>query len=210
MNIIADGGIILIPLIACSILSLAITIERGFALQLKKIAPLDTLNKTWNAVQNGKADDLFLSKLSKESPLGEVLVEGLNNSRDGRELMSEHMAAAGARVAHSMERYLNTLGTIATVTPLLGLLGTVMGMITVFSEIVVHGTGNANLLAGGISQALSTTAVGLAVAIPSVAVHRFYLRRVSKMLLAIEHESTRLLDAFFGSRGVIESQTVKR
>jgi len=105
-------------------------------------------------------------------------------------------------VVHDLERYLSTLGTIAAITPLLGLLGTVLGMIRVFSEIMAEGTGNANALAGGISEALITTAAGLCVGIPALMFYRMFLRRVESLVIDLERESIKLVDALHSSRGV--------
>ena len=114
--------------------------------------------------------------------------------------MRESIREAASHVIHSLERHLNALGTIAAVTPLLGLLGTVLGMISVFADITTHGTGNANVLAGGISEALLTTAAGLAVAIPSLVMHRHYAARVEGLVVGLEREATKLVDALHGKQ----------
>jgi biopolymer transport protein ExbB len=116
--------------------------------------------------------------------------------------MIDGIEQAAAKVIHDIERYLSTLGTIAAITPLLGLLGTVVGMIRVFSEIMLQGTGNANALAGGISEALITTAAGLTVAIPTYIAHRFFMRRVESLVLNLELESIKLVDALHSDREV--------
>jgi biopolymer transport protein ExbB len=116
--------------------------------------------------------------------------------------MNSAISQSAAVVIHELERYLSTLGTIAAITPLLGLLGTVIGMIRVFTEIMVQGTGNPNALAGGISEALITTAAGLCVAIPAYACHRLFVRRVDTLVLALEQESAKLVDALHGDRRV--------
>jgi biopolymer transport protein ExbB len=116
--------------------------------------------------------------------------------------MKESIDEAAGYVIHDMERYLNTLGTIAAVAPLLGLMGTVFGMIRVFSEIMIHGTGNASLLAGGISEALITTASGLTVAIPALIMHRYFHRKIDTVVLLMEQEATKLVDALHGARAV--------
>ncbi|HBO12728.1 MAG TPA: biopolymer transporter ExbB, partial [Halieaceae bacterium] len=134
-------------------------------------------------------------KLRESSPLGRILAAGLANAHHGREVMKDSIEEAAAHVVHELERYLNTLGTIAAIAPLLGLLGTVVGMIKVFSEIMVQGTGNASALAGGISEALITTAAGLSVAIPALAMHRFFTGRVDEIVVGLEQESIRFVDA---------------
>ena len=116
--------------------------------------------------------------------------------------MKESIQDAAAQVVHDLERYLNTLGVIAEVTPLIGLLGTVIGMIEMFTQVLQHGSGDAALLAGGISTALVATAGGLVVAIPALILHRHFLRRVEGIVLALEQESTRLVEAVSGGRPV--------
>jgi biopolymer transport protein ExbB len=143
-----------------------------------------------------------LRELLLASPLGQILAAGLLQARQGRDAMNAAISQSAAVVIHELERYLSTLGTIAAITPLLGLLGTVIGMIRVFTEIMVQGTGNPNALAGGISEALITTAAGLCVAIPAYACHRFFVRRVDTLVLALEQESAKLVDAVHGDRRV--------
>ena len=115
--------------------------------------------------------------------------------------MKESIEEVASHVIHEMERYLSTLGTIALVTPLLGLLGTVIGMIKVFTAIMVQGTGNASVLAGGISEALITTAAGLSVAIPALIFHRMFQRRIDDIVVDMEQEAVKLVDVFHGDRG---------
>jgi biopolymer transport protein ExbB len=134
--------------------------------------------------------------------LGQILAAGLVNSKAGRSIMTESIEQAASHVVHDLERYLSMLGTIAAITPLLGLLGTVFGMIRVFSEIMAQGTGNANALAGGISEALITTAAGLCVGIPALMFYRMFLRRVESLVIDLERESIKLVDALHTSRGV--------
>jgi biopolymer transport protein ExbB len=129
-------------------------------------------------------------------------VAGMNNSRHGRDIMKESIQEEASHVVHDMERFLNPLGTIAAITPLLGLLGTVIGMIKVFTEIMIQGTGNAGVLAGGISEALITTAAGLSVAIPALVMHRYFQRRVDSLVLTMEQESIKLVEAIHGDREV--------
>jgi biopolymer transport protein ExbB len=116
--------------------------------------------------------------------------------------MKQSIDTTASHVVHEMERYLDALGTIAVISPLLGLLGTVLGMINVFADIMLHGTGNASVLAGGISQALVTTVAGLIVAIPTVIMHRYFLRRVDSVVVEMEQQTIRLMDALHGERAV--------
>ena len=121
-------------------------------------------------------DSSRLREVKSGSPLGQILAAGITSHRRGRDLMKESIEEVANHVVHELERYLNTLGTVAAITPLLGLLGTVIGMIKVFTAIQLEGTGNTAVLAGGISEALITTAAGLTVAIPSLFFHRYFQR----------------------------------
>ena len=151
--------------------------------------PKYALAQVWTWIKNGQLDSSRLRDVRRASPLGRLLVVGLSNSKFGRAAMIESIELTAAQIVHELERYLETLGTIAAVTPLLGLLGTVVGMIRVFGQIMVVGTGDANALAGGISEALVSTAAGLCVAIPAYAAHRFFLRKVDALVLGLEQES---------------------
>jgi biopolymer transport protein ExbB len=127
-----------------------------------------------------------------------VLAAGVANAKRGREVMKEAMEEAGAQVSHDLERYLTSLGVIASISPLIGLLGTVVGMIKVFTALMLEGAGNANVLAGGISQALITTAAGLSVAIPALMFHRFLLRRVDELMITMGQEAVKLVEIMQG------------
>ena len=184
------------PLIVlCSVLALAISIERYVSLNEKKIAPPHLLATVWKQLKAGELDAQRLKALRQGSPLGKILAAGLANRSQGRDVMKESIQEAASHVVHDLERYLNTLGTVAAISPLLGLLGTVLGMIRVFTEITTQGTGNANALAGGISEALITTAAGLAVAIPALVMHRFYTGRIDTIVVGLEQETIKLVDA---------------
>ena len=142
----------------------------------------------------------MLQQLANDSPLGRILATGLANAGKGRDIMKESIEEVASQVVHDLERVLNTLGTVAAITPMLGLLGTVVGMIDVFSAIMLHGAGDAALLAGGISKALITTAAGLSVAIPAMFFHRFFVRRVEEITVAMEQQAIYLVDIFHGDR----------
>jgi biopolymer transport protein ExbB len=201
-DIIVSGGWLMLPIIICSIITIAITIERFWTLNPAKIAPRNQLGQVWNWIQTNQMDSEKLKELRRSSPLGRILAAGLSNSRHGRDIMKDSIEEAASQVIHEMERFLTILGTIATISPLLGLLGTVFGMITVFNEIMLQGTGNAGVLAGGISQALITTAAGLCVAIPAMISHRFFLRRMDTLVVTMEQESVKLVDALHSERKV--------
>jgi biopolymer transport protein ExbB len=135
--------------------------------------------------------------------LGEILAAGLANSKHGREIMKECIEEAAQRVIHELERYVAALGTIAAMAPLLGLLGTVLGMIDIFSAFTGSGmTTNASVLAGGISKALITTAAGLMVGIPAVFFHRFLQRRIDELVVGMEQEAIKLVEVVQGDRDV--------
>lgn len=198
LELVQSGGLLMWPLIACSIAVLAISIERYIALQSHKIAPRALLAQTWRLVASEKMDGEQIKKLKANSPLGKLLAAGLINAGHGREIMKDSIEEAAGEVIHDMERYLTALGTVAVITPLMGLLGTVIGMIKVFQEITLHGTGDASLLAGGISEALMTTASGLAVAIPALILHRYFLRKIDDIVVVLEQESVKLVNAMHG------------
>jgi biopolymer transport protein ExbB len=201
-SIIVAGGWLMLPLILCSIAMIAISIERFWTLNPKRIAPKYQLAQVWSWIKNNEVNAERLRELKQSSELGVILAAGLSNSRNGRETMKDSIQEAANQVIHSMERYLGALGTIAAVAPLLGLLGTVLGMIKVFVAIELQGTGNAGALAGGISEALITTAAGLLVAIPAMIAHRFYIRRIDSLAITMEQEAIKLVDALHSDRRV--------
>lgn len=152
----------------------------------------------WGALKNNEMDAQRLRDLRASSPLGQVLAAGVANAKRGRDVMKEAMEEVAGQVSHDLERYLTSLGVIASISPLLGLLGTVVGMIKVFTALMLEGAGNANVLAGGISQALITTAAGLSVAIPAIMFHRFFLRRVDELMVTMEQEAVKLVEMMQG------------
>ena len=202
VEIVKAGGWLMLPIILCSIVAIAIVIERFWTLSAARIAPRYTLGQVWTWIKNNELDSAHLRELRLASPLGQILAAGLVNSKYGKAAMTVSIEQAASQVIHDLERYLSTLGTIAAITPLLGLLGTVIGMIDVFTQIMVQGTGNANALAGGISQALITTAAGLSVAIPTFMFHRMFMRRVDPLVMNLEQESIKLVDALHSDRRV--------
>ncbi|OMH25310.1 MotA/TolQ/ExbB proton channel family protein [Motiliproteus sp. MSK22-1] len=201
-ELVNSGGWLMLPILLCSVMALAISIERFWTLREARVAPKHLVGSVWALVQKGELTTEKLSEIQKGSALGHIIVTGLNNSKFGREIMKESIQESASKVIHEMERFLNPLGTIALVSPLLGLLGTVVGMIKVFTEIMIQGTGNANVLAGGISEALVTTAAGLSVAIPALILHRFFLRRVDYLVVEMEQEAVKLVEVVLGDRAV--------
>lgn len=200
-ELVKAGGWIMLPILLCSAAALAICIERWIELNPKKIAPPNTLPQVTEWLKNHQLDAEKLRRLRQSSPLGEILAAGLANARHGRDIMKESIEDAATHVVHRLEKYLNALGTIAAITPLLGLLGTVIGMIRVFSEIMLEGTGNAGVLAGGISEALITTASGLSIAIPALMMHRYYVRRVDSIVVQLEQETIKLVNHMHLAQG---------
>lgn len=190
----------MLPIILCSIGAMAIIAERFWTLRKNKILPPDLVPQIWKLSREGKLDASALRSLKMSSPLGAVLAAGLANSRHGRDIMRTSIEEVGRQIVHELEKFLNTLGTIASITPLLGLLGTVVGMIKVFTAIMMHGVGDPTILAGGISEALITTAAGLSVAIPSLIFHRYFERLVDEYVLNMEEEALRLIDVLHGER----------
>jgi len=201
-EIIKSGGWMMLPIILCSIGAMAIIGERLWSLQRKKILPPDLVPQVWKLYREQKMTASALKHLKNSSPLGHILAAGLVNSHHGRKFMKETIEETGRKVVHDLERYLNTLGTIAAVGPLLGLLGTVFGMIKIFASLMEHGAGDPSMLAGGISEALVSTAAGLSVAIPSLVFHRYFERLVDEYVVSMEDEALNLIDILHGDREV--------
>jgi len=200
LEIVQSGGWLMVPILLCSIVAAAICVERLWTLQRSRIVPKNLVSQIWSAVKTEELDAQKLRELRSNSPLGQVLAAGVANAKRGREVMKEAMEEAASQVSHDMERYLTSLGIIASISPLLGLLGTVVGMIKVFTALMLEGAGNANVLAGGISQALITTAAGLSVAIPALIFHRFFLRRIDELVVTMEQEAGKLVEILQGDR----------
>jgi biopolymer transport protein ExbB len=194
-EILMAGGWLMLPIVVCSTLAVAIIIERFWSLRRSKVVPdgVGSMVEDWAA--RHELDMRHLSKLRAESALGRVLAAALANRNRPRDIMKEAVEDTGRHVVHELERFLNTLGTIAGIAPLLGLLGTVIGMIKVFSAIMLHGVGNANELAGGISEALITTAAGLTVAIPSYFFYRYFRGKVAEYVVSMEEQAISLIEA---------------
>lgn len=190
----------MLPIVLCSIVALGIIFERYYALQDKRVTPAETAERAEQWALAGRVDDERLIDLQQDSPLGRILAAGLANSGCTREVMKDAIEEVGRVEAHMLGRYLNALGTIAAITPLLGLLGTVVGMISVFTTITTAGVGNPTTLAGGISQALMTTAAGLTVAIPALFFSRYFQRRVTDLVVEMEQAALRLVEIMSSGR----------
>ena len=182
------------PLFLCSVIATAIVLERFWTLRQDKVAPRSLLNDLLVLSRENLVDEAFLKRVEVSSPLGAVLASCLANSQRPRDEVKEIVEEVGRHVAFNLASYLNILGTIASVAPLLGLLGTVLGMIEVFAVITVSGIGQAGELAGGISQALVSTAAGLVVAIPTLMFYRYFQGRVETLVISMEKETMRLLE----------------
>ncbi len=200
LELVKAGGVLIWPLLLCSIISLAIIAERFWSLQTKRILSVDLVKKVWEWHKNGTLDVHHIEDLRRDSPLGRILAAGLVNRDHDRVVMKESIEEVGRHVAHDLERFLNTLGTIASISPLLGLLGTVVGMIKVFAVITAQGVGDPGVLAEGISEALITTAVGLTVAIPSLMFYRYFRGRVDELVVTMEQEALKLVEVLHGER----------
>ena len=194
LEIILAGGWLMAPILLCSTLAVAIIIERFWTLRRSKVMPEDLGGTVEDWATKHELDQRHLNQLRAESPLGRIYASALVNRKRQREVIKEAVEDTGRHVVHDLERFLNTLGTIAGISPLLGLLGTVIGMIEVFSAIMISGVGDANVLAGGISQALITTAAGLTVAIPSYFFYRFFRGMVAEYVISMEEKAINLID----------------
>jgi biopolymer transport protein ExbB len=200
-EIMKSGGIVMVPIVLCSILALAISLERLWTLRGQKVVPEELTDKIWQWVENRSLSDKQITALQQHSPLGRVLAAGLANRHRDRLVMIEAIEDAGRHVMHDLERYLNPLATIASISPLLGLLGTVMGMIRTFRAVTISGIGDPSALAGGIAEALVTTAGGLIVAIPSLVAYRYFRGKVDGLVVDMEKESLKLVQAIDRTTG---------
>jgi len=190
----------MLPIILCSIISIAIIAERFWSLRREKVLPKHLVATVWSAVKRDNMTPTDIEAISKESALGTILSAGLINRNESRERIKECIEERGREVVHDMERFLNTLGTIASISPLLGLLGTVIGMISVFAAITQHGVGDPAALAGGISEAMITTAAGLTVAIISLIFYRYFRRKVDSIVVIMEREAIKMVDVLHNNR----------
>jgi biopolymer transport protein ExbB len=199
-EIVRAGGWLMLPLVLCSVMAVAITLERLWSLQRKRVLPGEVPGKVRSWIDREQLDDRHVKALEASSPLGRILAAGVARRSAPREVIKEAIEDTGRHVVHDLERFLNTLGTIAAITPLLGLLGTVIGMVKVFAAITAEGVGNPSVLAGGISEALITTAAGLSIAIPTLICYRYLRRRIDTIVLEMEKEAMDLVDALINHR----------
>ena len=193
-ELIKAGGWLIVPILVCSLVATIIIFERLLALRRARVLPgrLMTILQHW--MELGAIDQREMQTLPLASPLGRIVAAGLANRGRPREVLRERIEDTGRHVVHELERFLNTLGTIAAISPLLGLLGTVAGMIKIFQVVSVQGNSNFSLLSIGIAEALVTTAAGLTVAIPSLLFYRYFQGRVDELVVRMEQETLQLID----------------
>ena len=188
------GGWLMVPIVLSSILAMAIIMERGLSLRTARIVPRKDIQQARKLAKIETVSNKAITALSHHSLIGQVLATVLVSHHLPRHVIKENVEEAGRHVVHEMERYMTALGTIAAITPLMGLLGTVLGMIQVFSVITEIGVGNPTDLAGGISQALITTAAGISVAIISLIFHRYFKAKVDDYIMIMEKEAITLIE----------------
>lgn len=193
-ELIKSGGIMMFPLILSSILALAIVIERFMSLRVHKVAPQGDIDLARKLASIARLPEAQLDELRNSSLMGRVLATGLESRELPRHIMKENVEEAGRHAVHELERYLPALGTIVTIAPMMGLLGTVLGMIGVFSAINVAGVGNPQQMAGGISEALITTVAGLLIAITTLVFERYFKAKVDGYVATMEREAMRLIE----------------
>lgn len=199
-ELIKSGGWVMWPIILCSVAALAIIGERLWSLQQKYVCPPNLIPQVRQWIERNELDASRIALVDASSPMGRVVAAGLLNRHHSREVIKEALEDAGRHTVPELERYLRTLGTIATISPFLGLLGTVIGMIEMFSGIGKQGVGDPSIVASGIAQALITTASGLLVAIPSVMFYRYFRGKVGELLIDMEQEALKLVEILRGER----------
>ena len=197
--IIEAAGWPIFPLILASVLAVAIIIERAYSLRTQEVAPATLLQETIKVYQERGVPSELISQLNDSSPLGRIFATALKNANYSREVMKESIEESGRAVTHELDRFLTSLGTIASMAPLLGLLGTVIGMIEIFGAQTGGGT-NPGQLAHGISIALYNTAFGLIVAIPAMIAYRFFRSRVESLVVDMEQQAIKLVEIVHGDR----------
>jgi len=195
LELIKAGGWPMIPLLLLAVLAVAIIVERFWTLRRERVMPPGLGEEVREWIGRGNPlEPAHIESLRANSPLGALLAAALDVRQRGREVIRERVEDVGRHLVHRMERYLDTLGTIAAAGPLLGLFGTVVGMIQMFLGILDHGIGDATQLAGGIGKALVCTATGMVVAVPALVFHRYFRSRIASYIVDMEHEAMQLMD----------------
>lgn len=198
-DIIRAAGWPIWPLLFASIIAVALIIERAISLRHSKIVPSGLLENVITDYRKSGVSAEMLGRLMKHSPLGRVFAAGMRNVKSTREVMKEAIEEAGRGVTHDMERFLTTLGTIASISPLMGLFGTVVGMIEIFGSQTATGS-NPQQLAHGISVALYNTGFGLIIAIPSMIFYRHFRALVDSFVIEMEQQAVKLVEVVHGQR----------
>jgi biopolymer transport protein ExbB len=193
-ELVKAGGYVMWPIILCSIAAAAIVVERLWTLQESRVIPKELTSKVMQWIETRALNEKMITALEQNSPLGKVIAVGLANRNRTRDILVERVSDTGRHVVHELERFINTLGTIASIAPLLGLLGTVTGIIRAFNEITSKGTGDPRILSGGIAEALITTVAGLIVAIPALVAYRYLRGRIEGLVVQMEKEAMQLVD----------------
>lgn len=201
LSIIQAAGWPIWPIIFASIIAVAIIGERAWSLRLSKVSPRDLLSRVLHEYRRAGINADTLSHLQNDSPLGRILVAGLRNIDSSREIMKESIEEAGRLEAHELDRYLTTLGTIASLSPLMGLFGTLVGMIEIFGANSPTGSNPAQL-AHGISIALYNAAFGILVAIPSMIFYRHFRAKVEALVIEMELQALKLVEVVHGERKI--------
>jgi biopolymer transport protein ExbB len=204
-EMLAKGGPVMIPIGLAALFALAILLERLWALRRERLSPRRFVSAVRDLVSKGQLSEAGVLCKQERALVSVILAAGINAAGRGRIRVKEVMEEAGKSVAAELERYVNALGTIAAISPLMGLLGTVTGMITVFQRVTESGVGDPGLLATGIWEALVTTAAGLTIAIPTYVAYRYLLGRVDRLLLEMEEISLDLADRLGGDNDVVKS-----
>jgi biopolymer transport protein ExbB len=194
-EIVKSGGIFMVPIILCSIILVGIVFERLWTLQRKRVLPQELIKKVSQLADANQVNAKVIDALEKNSPLGRILAAALANRDRGRAIMMERVEDTGRHVVHELERFVNSVGTIASISPLLGLLGTVTGIINAFKGVMLGGMGDPRVLAGGISEALICTAGGLTVAIPAYIAHRYLRGKVERIVIDMEKVAVNFADS---------------
>jgi len=199
-DILKAAGWPIYPLLLASVIAVALIIERLIVLRKSKVIPEHVLSEVLSLYKGRGMNPDTIEKIENSSPLGRVLAAGLRNDKSSRDVMKEAIEEAGSVVTHDLERFLNGLGTIASIAPLMGLFGTVVGMIEIFGSQAPTGGANPQALAHGISVALYNTGFGLVIAIPAMIFYRHFRARVEGFVVEMEQAAVKLLDVAHGDR----------
>ena len=197
-DFVVKGGVLMIPIALCSIIALAIFLERLWSLRRSRVIPRDFLIEIEDLIRREKIPEAITRCRKDNSSMANIIVAGIRNFGKRRDIVKESIEEIGRREAATLERYINVVGTISAIAPLLGLLGTVFGMIKAFNVISIQGVGNPSSLAGGISEALITTAAGLVVAIPTFVLYRYLANKADDLIVGMEEHSIRMVDLLKG------------